>query len=59
MLVVRPENSDEQVKELLKLFDENNFGFNADTIIRINEIDSGKIKINILHYISTNLFILT
>lgn len=42
VLVVRPENSDEQVDELFSIFSEYNFDFDAGTIINLSEIDSGK-----------------
>lgn len=44
MLVVRPQNSDEQVDELFRVFDEHNLALHADTRIRITEVDSGKLK---------------
>lgn len=42
IVTVRPQNSDEQVTDLFKLFEEHNFPFSETTIIQIQEIDSGK-----------------
>ncbi|XP_031633473.1 NADPH-dependent diflavin oxidoreductase 1 [Contarinia nasturtii] len=40
VLVVRPNNSDEQVDELFDIFNEHNFEFGADTIVQLHEIDA-------------------
>lgn len=42
VLVVRPENSNEQVADLFDIFQEHNFDFSAKTIINLTAIDSGK-----------------
>lgn len=42
VLVVRPQNSDEQVTELFDIFKDHGFNFNADTIVQLNEFDAGK-----------------
>lgn len=42
VLVVRPENSNEQVEDLFDIFQEHNFDFSAKTIINLTAIDSGK-----------------
>lgn len=41
VLVLRPQNSPEQVNELFMLLAEHGFDFNADTIVTIKEFDSG------------------
>lgn len=41
MFLVRPQNSEEHVDELFNLFAEHKLGFNADTVIKLDEIDSG------------------
>lgn len=51
VLVVRPQNSDEQVNELFEIFQEHNFDFGPETIIQVCEIDDGKKKIFFLWYI--------
>lgn len=50
ILVVRPQNSDEQVQELFDIFMEYNFDFGANTIVKLNEIDAGKGKKNFKFY---------
>lgn len=47
ILVVRPKNSDDQVKELFDIFNEHGFHFDANTIVQIKEIDAGKTKTQI------------
>lgn len=42
-LVVRPENSNEQIDELFDIFQEHGFNFDPDTIVQLSEIDMGKI----------------
>lgn len=44
ILVIRPQNSDEQINELFDIFNEHGFDFNADTIVQLTEIDAGKQK---------------
>lgn len=44
ILVLRPQNSDEQVAELFDIFSEHGLDFDAKTIVQINEIDAGKHK---------------
>lgn len=41
VLVVRPQNSDDQVDELFSIFNEHHFAFNASTIVQLREFDSG------------------
>lgn len=41
VLVVRPQNSDDQVDALFSIFDEHNFEFNASTMVQLREFDSG------------------
>lgn len=42
VLVVRPQNSDENVDELFRIISEHHLPLNANTLVRITEIDSGK-----------------
>lgn len=42
VLVVRPQNSDEQVDELFTIFDEHQLDFNASTLIQLKQYDSGE-----------------
>lgn len=55
IFVVRPQNCDEQIADLFDLFAEHNFDFNERTVIRIEEIDSGR---HVLFLIKFYLFIL-
>lgn len=57
VLVVRPQNSDEQVNELFDIFKEHNFDFDANTIVKLKEIDAGK-KIAICSYFYHSVFYL-
>lgn len=45
VLIVRPENSDEQVNELFEICQEHGFDFGPDTLIKITEFDDGKKKV--------------
>lgn len=42
VLIVRPENSDEQVSELFSIFQEHDFDYHEKTIIKLKEYDSGE-----------------
>lgn len=43
VVTIRPQNSDAQVEELFELFAEHKFPFNEETVVRIEEIDAGKL----------------
>lgn len=42
VLVIRPENSIEQIDELFAILKEHNFNFGAETVVQLTEIDSGE-----------------
>lgn len=50
VLIVRPQNSDEQVDELFHILGEHNLPLHPGTVIRISEIDSGKLEFK-QHYV--------
>lgn len=58
VLIVRPENSDEQVNEFFAICQEHGFDFGTDSIVSITEIDAGKKKkrLNLLLIFVFNLF---
>lgn len=46
MVVVRPQNSDDDVNELFALLAEHSIDLKPDSVVKITEIDSGKSKKN-------------